>query len=175
MLRQQRCLSLVEPVPGQKMFNSPHEGEVEAALRIRTAIAPGGVYFFLVFAVGFVLGAMRVTWFVPRLGERWAELLELPLMGVAIWFSARYVVHRFALPTLPGIRWSTGCVGLLLLIGAELGLVLVLQGRSLAEYIGSRDPVSGTAYIVMLFVFAAAPWLLTRLPESRTRTSFGGH
>jgi len=120
------------------------------------------MYFVLVFSVGFVLGVARVTFLVPRLGERWAELLEMPLMGVAIWIAARFVVRRYALPAVPGARWSMGVAGLALLVAAELGLALVLQGRTLVEYIGSRDPISGSVYIGMLLVFAAAPWLLTR-------------
>jgi hypothetical protein len=37
-----------------------------------------------VFGTGFVLGPIRVLWAVPRLGERVAELMEAPLMLVAI-------------------------------------------------------------------------------------------
>jgi len=137
---------------------------------VRTAIASGGLYFLLVFTVGFILGAVRVTFLVPRLGERWAELLELPLMGVVIWFAAGYVVRKYAQSTAPSVRWSTGVVGLVYLVGAEFALVLVVQSRTFADYISSRDPVSGSVYIVMLIFFAAAPWLLTRRRESPAGT-----
>lgn len=54
----------------------------------------GSLYFALVFAVGFALGAVRVLWLVPRLGERAAELLEAPFMLAASFFFARWVVRR---------------------------------------------------------------------------------
>ncbi len=37
-------------------------------------------YFLLVFGAGFLLGIGRVLLIVPLLGERTAELLEMPLM-----------------------------------------------------------------------------------------------
>jgi len=46
-----------------------------------------------------------------------------------------------------------------LTVGAELGLALVLQDRSLGEYISSRDKVSGSVYLALLLVFAFMPRL----------------
>jgi len=43
-------------------------------------VKAGVVYFALVFAVGFVLGAIRTLWAVPRVGTRTAELMEMPIM-----------------------------------------------------------------------------------------------
>lgn len=41
-------------------------------------------YFGCVFGVGFLLGIVRVLWLVPLLGERMAELLEIPVRIVRI-------------------------------------------------------------------------------------------
>jgi hypothetical protein len=116
-------------------------------------------YFGWVFGAGFLMGSVRVPVLVPRLGERMAELLEMPVMFAVIWFASRWVVRRFALPPAAGVRWRTGLVALALMIGAELSLAILLQNRSLGEYIGSRDPVSGSVYLAMLGVFAAMPYL----------------
>ena len=80
---------------------------------------------------------------MPRLGVRTAELIEMPFMFVAIFFAARYVVRRFALV-------------------AAARLATVLQNQSLAAYIASRDPISGSVYLIMLGVFALMPSLLSR-------------
>ncbi|MGE3976218.1 MAG: hypothetical protein AB7F94_01355 [Nitrospira sp.] len=53
------------------------------------------LYFLLVFGAGFVLGIGRVFMVVPLLGERAAELLEIPLMlGVIVAAAAWLVRHR---------------------------------------------------------------------------------
>ena len=44
---------------------------------------------------------------------------------------------------------------------AEL-LAMALQGRTLAQFIASRDPVSGPVYLVMLLLFALMPAILAR-------------
>jgi hypothetical protein len=122
------------------------------------AVAAGLAYVALVFGVGFVLGVARVTLLVPRLGERTAELIELPVMVLVCVLAARFVVRRFC-PL--GMRQRIGMGGLALavLVGAELGLTLA-SGQSLASYFTDRDPVAGTAYAVSLVLFALMPALV---------------
>jgi p-aminobenzoyl-glutamate transporter AbgT len=119
----------------------------------------GVVYFTLVFGVGFLLGIVRVLALEPRLGERWAELAEAPLMLVAIIVSARFVVRRF-----PAARranyFVSGGVALLLLVCVEFSVVPGIRGLSLSEYFAERDPVAESVYALMLLIFAAMPWVL---------------
>ena len=120
----------------------------------------GALYFALVFGAGFVLGAIRIMWIVPRFGARIAELMETPIMfGVTI-LAARWIVRRLAVPLKPSSRLGMGCVGLGLMLVAEFTLVLWLRGLSISEYLASRDPVSGTVYYVMLGVFCMMPLLV---------------
>ena len=56
----------------------------------------GLAYYALVFGTGFVLGAIRVPFIVPRIGERWAELAEMPIMAVVIYLAAGFVVLGWA-------------------------------------------------------------------------------
>ena len=128
-----------------------------------TVLKAGLTYFALAFGAGFVLGAIRVTFIVPALGERWAELLEMPVMAVVIYFAARFVARKFVLPPAPASRWSVGGIALFLLLAAEVALATLMQERTLAEYIASRDPVSGSVYLGMLLIFAAMPWWLGRM------------
>lgn len=129
---------------------------------------PAVLYFALVLGTGFVLGMIRVPFLVPRLGERYAELVEMPFMFVAIVLAARHVVRRFALPASLPARLQVGFAALLMSVLAELLLATVLQGRSLVQFIASRDPVSGSVYLGMLLLFALMPAILARMRGGRT-------
>jgi len=119
----------------------------------------GGVYFVLVFGVGFLLGIVRVLVLEPRLGTRWAELAEAPLMLAAMVFSARYVVRRFPATQRASYLLSGG-IALLILVIAEFSVVLGIRSLTISEYFAVRDPVAGSVYVVMLVVFAVMPWLV---------------
>lgn len=126
-----------------------------------TVFQAGVAYFALVFGAGFLLGSIRVPLLVPRLGERIAELLEAPVMLVVIFFASRHVVRRFALNS-PQASLAVGLLGLLLLLAAELLVTVTIQQRSLAEYIASRDPISGSVYLASLLLYTVLPWLHVR-------------
>ncbi len=117
------------------------------------------VYVTLVFGAGFLLGLIRVPFVATRIGERYAELAEMPLMFLAIYFSSRFVRRKYGQNTDSVGLVAIGVIALLLLVGAELLLAGLLAGRGIGEYISSRDPVSGSVYLLMLLVFAAMPWL----------------
>ena len=124
-----------------------------------------GLYFGIVLGTGFALGVVRVPFLVPRLGERYAELLEMPIMLLVIVLAARFVVRRFRLAPDLVVRLQVGFGALALSVVAELLLATVLQSQSLTEYLASRDPVSGSVYLLLLFVFALLPVLLMSLQE----------
>lgn len=125
---------------------------------LRAALA----YFAIVLGTGFVLGMFRVPILVPRMGERWAELAEMPIMAAVIYVAAGYILRRFPEIALPRRSLVAGFLALAMSVAAELGLAMLLQDQTLAEYISSRDQVSGSVYIALLLVFALMPRL--RLP-----------
>ena len=126
-------------------------------------IRAGLVYFALVLGAGFALGTVRVPFIVPRIGERWAELAEMPIMAAVIFFAAGYVLRRFPEVRFRGRSLVVGLLALTLAVCAELGLAVALQSQTLGEYLNSRDRVSGSVYLAMLVVFALMPML--RLPR----------
>ena len=126
-----------------------------------SVLKAGGLYFCIVFGVGFVLEPIRILWAVPRFGERVSELMETPLMLIAIVMAARWTVRRSQESFAPRLL-ATGLVALGLLVSAEIALVLSLRGRSIPEHIASRDPISGGVYVISLMLFAAIPFLVRR-------------
>ena len=120
------------------------------------------IYFGLVFGIGFMLGPIRVLWVVPRIGERNAELIESPLMLIAVFLAARWTVNRFSVAAVRLNSVAVGIIALGLLLVAEILAAQWVRGISLSQYIQNREPVSGTVYLLMLTAFALMPWLVAR-------------
>jgi hypothetical protein len=127
----------------------------------------GAVYFAPVFSAGFVLGAVRMLWIVPLLGVRLAELMESPIMLAVTILAARRVVRGGT-----GNPIGVGVIGLAFLLAAEIALAVGVRHLSLREYICSRDPVSGTVYVMLLAAFAVMPFLVS--PKRYEKASADG-
>lgn len=126
------------------------------------ALKMGALYFGLVFGAGFLLGPIRIFWLEPRVGARWAELAEAPIMLAVMLLAARWIVRRFDVPRTPSVRLGLGFVALAFMLIAEFGLVLGLRGMTMEQYFATRDPVSGTVYYALLLLFAWLPYLCAR-------------
>ena len=137
-----------------------------AAMRV---LRPGLLYFAIVFAAGFALGAARVLWLAPALGARAAELLEVPVMLAIAIAAAVWIARRFALPATLGARLGMGAVALVLMLAAEFLLVLPLRGMTPAAYLAGLDPLSAAAYYAALVAMAAAPLFVPPVPLRRAR------
>lgn len=120
-------------------------------------VKAAATYFLIVFSAGFILGLIRVPLLVPRMGARASELLEIPVMLVVVTWSA----HRIAAQNLDLSRdrlLAVGALALFFMSTAELAMAMALSGQAAWEYVVSRDPVSGTAYLLALLLFAVAPY-----------------
>ncbi|MDH4155586.1 MAG: hypothetical protein OEV01_17580, partial [Nitrospira sp.] len=123
------------------------------------------LYFLLVFGAGFVLGTGRVLIVVPLLGERVAELLEMPLMLAVIVTAARWVV-RHKLDGRQSSALSVGFIAMGFVLLADLAVGMWLRGMSAKEVFLNRDPVSGAAYYAALLLFAVMPAIIHRFKQA---------
>jgi len=122
-------------------------------------------YFAIAFGAGFCLALIRIPFLEPRLGARWAELLEMPVMFAVMLLASRHMARRFAVAPGAGPRLAMGFVGLGCMLAAEFGLVLALRGMTIEQYFATRDPLSGMVYYLMLLLFALLPYLQGRGPR----------
>jgi hypothetical protein len=129
---------------------------------VKEALKAGVLYFALVFAAGFVLGAIRTLWVVPRLGVRTAELMEAPIMLCVSILAARWVVRHVGIPPLGSRRLALGCIALGLMLLVEFTFVLWVRGLTIRGYFEARDPVSETVYFITLAAFAVIPIFVGR-------------
>jgi hypothetical protein len=86
--------------------------------------------------------------------------MEMPIMLAVTIVAARWTVLRLSVPMMWSARLGMGCIALVLMLIAEFGFVLWIRGLSIKEYFATRDPVSGTAYYLLLIVFAIMPRLV---------------
>jgi hypothetical protein len=117
------------------------------------------IYALLVFGVGFCLGAIRVLFVVPQIGVRWAETLEAPLMVLASFLAARFVLNGRG----PFDRLQSIFIGLMALgfmACAEFSFVFA-QGMTISGYLAAKDLVSGSVYLISLGMFALMPLVVT--------------
>jgi hypothetical protein len=136
-------------------------------MSVQQNLKAGIAYFALVFGTGFALGTVRTLWIVPRIGVRNAELLESPLMLVAIVFAAGWTGRLIGNSGGSTSRLVVGVLALAMLLAAEVAMGMTLQGLSFVEVFTKHDPVSGTVYYALLGVFASMPWLLWKFGKQR--------
>lgn len=102
---------------------------------LRAALA----YWGMIFALGFVLGTMRVLWGAEALGETGFILIEVPLLLAASWFTTRWLVKRYQLSSV-GAAASMGALAFALLMMAELALATALGGQTPGEWFAGLWP-----------------------------------
>lgn len=130
------------------------------AATLGTTILAGTGYFAAVFAVGFLLGTIRVLFVVPLIGDSRAELVEMPLMLIAVFLAARWIVLRFNLPVGAAGRLPPGCIALALMLSGEWLVMTFLRNQTFAEYLASRNFLALSMYALSLLAFALMPWLV---------------
>lgn len=90
-------------------------------------------YWAAIFALGFVLGAVRVSWGAAALGETCFMLGEVALLLVASAWVARVLTRRHRIVSVMATL-TMGCVSFVLLIAAELALATSLGGLVANEW-----------------------------------------
>lgn len=119
-----------------------------------------GIYYFLViFALGFCLGAVRVVWLIPSLGETSALLIEIPIMLAAAWMVSKAIIQRLKLPQEFGVRSKMGGTALALLLVAEALLANVGFGENLHDYLDEYRTTNGAIGLLAQLLFGAIPIL----------------
>ena len=122
-------------------------------------IRAGIAYFAAVFAVGFVLGVIRVLLVIPRIGEMAAVMIEIPLMLTVSWIFCRKFVARFSVANRLPDRLSMGCLALVLTLMAEGALSVFLAGRTIPEHLELYRSTHVQVGLAAQFVFGLFPAL----------------
>ncbi|WP_374528149.1 hypothetical protein [Novosphingobium sp.] len=124
-------------------------------------LANAASYWVGIFALGFVLGAVRVLWLAPRVGLKWALAIELPIMLAASWVFARRLHARRPLPS-HNAALAMGGIAFALLIGSEVLLATQLFGATLGGWASALTSPEGRLGLAGQIGFGALPGLVWR-------------
>jgi len=130
---------------------------------VRATLKTGATYFAAAFAVGFVLGTVRVLLLLPVVGETAAVLLEIPIILFASWIAARWSSTRFDVPAEMPPRVVMGAVGFAFLMLAELLVSSLIFGRSLEDTVTNYQSLPGVLGLSAQVIFALLPVFQARL------------
>lgn len=118
-------------------------------------------YWAGIFALGFVLGSVRVLWLASRIGALIAVLAELPLMLAASWLWARRLARRHPLAS-RGEALGAGALAFALLLASEAALGRFGFGQDLCAWFAALWRLPGAVGLAGQLAFAALPALAWR-------------
>lgn len=121
----------------------------------------GLAYGLFAFALGFILGTMRVLLVAPRLGEGMAVLLELPLMLAACWWWAGWVVRRHQVDD-RNRALAIGLIGFAVLMIGEIAVGIGMMGLSPTEWLADFAKPTPQLGLAAQLLAAAMPLLRAR-------------
>ena len=116
-------------------------------------------YFAIVFAVGFLLGALRVLLVVPAIGELPATAAELPLLLLVSWVACGFLVKQNAFASTLPQRLAMGAIAFSILMLCELGFSTLVFNRTLVDYLAQFHNPPGLLGLAGQVMFAAIPAL----------------
>ena len=125
----------------------------------------GATYFLVVYALGFLLGTVRVLLVIPRIGETGAVLLETPIILGASWVASRWSANRFAVPAEAAPRLAMGGFAVTLLMLAEIAVSMLAFGRAWTDIIALYRSLPGVIGLAAQAAFAVLPFVQALLKE----------
>ncbi|KAH6952487.1 hypothetical protein BKA56DRAFT_605292 [Ilyonectria sp. MPI-CAGE-AT-0026] len=133
-------------------------------LPLTTVIRLAFTYFGIVFSTGFFFGTIRQLYVIPKyhLPSFNAEIIEAPLMLIAVIIWANWLVNHYKIPAKATVRLAVGLLG--------LGVMACVEFMG-SRFVGERGPAeeseeeewAGVARVLYLFdliVFGIMPWIL---------------
>jgi hypothetical protein len=119
-------------------------------------------YFLVLFALGFVLGTIRVIFVIPRFGELTATIAEVPVMLAAAYCVCHWAIRRWQVPHKIAIRLVMVPWFLVLLFLFESLLGAMLFKRPLAEQWEALGTPAGLVGLSAQIISAFLPLLVAK-------------
>lgn len=123
------------------------------------ALRAGLVYGSGIFTLGFLLGTLREIWLAPLFGRDAVVLVEGPLILLAAWFAAWWLIRGHGVAALAGRRLLMGAVAFAVLMLGEAAVAVFGYGRTLAMHLATYATAQGMLETMPQIAFALFPLL----------------
>ncbi len=129
---------------------------------MKRALIAATVYVLILFALGFVLGTIRVLFVAPGIGVLRATLMEVPLMLTAAYLLCRWAIARWQVAPTLSARAAMALWFLVVLALFETLVGVTLFGRTLAETWSGLASPAGLIGLAAQIVAALLPLVIDR-------------
>lgn len=129
---------------------------------MRRALTAATAYILILFTLGFVLGIIRVTQLIPRIGELAATIIEAPVMLMFGFGVCRWTLQRWNVADDLKIRLAMAIWFIILLFVLETFLGSILFGRTLADQWAALKTISGILGLSAQLLTAFMPIIIGR-------------
>ncbi len=133
---------------------------------MRQALLAGIIYFAGIFALGFLLGTLRVLVFATLLDETILVLVEMPIILCASWVFCRYLIAKLPVATQIADRILMGGAALALLLTAEIGTSVLGFDRTISDHLEQYAAPASQIGLFGQLLFATFPLVQLQLPET---------
>jgi len=103
-------------------------------------VLKAGIFYFLgVFAMGFIMGALRSFFLVSYTGPVIAVLIEIPLMLLFAWYLCLLLTRKLEIPVDIYGRLVMGSVAFACLMTGEILIAVLLQAGRVTDFFLTFD------------------------------------
>jgi hypothetical protein len=129
---------------------------------MKRPLIAASAYFLVLFALGFVLGALRVIFVAPRIGPLAGVCAEVPVMVIAAFFASRWAIRRWQVAPNIMIRFAMTVWFLALLLLFETVFGTLLFGRTAAAQMAAMATLAGLVGLSGQIIAALMPVFVRR-------------
>jgi hypothetical protein len=124
------------------------------------------LYFLAVFAVGFIIGPIRVLLLEPRLGPVAGVLCEAPFLFAAFIGAAHWSLRATRIALDARSLLLVGIIALVMQQLADFAGGAVLRGWTVSEQLTQLSTPQGAIYVLLLIIFVVMPLVVSRFHKS---------
>jgi hypothetical protein len=125
--------------------------------KIKSALLAGILYFLGIFALGFVMGAIRTFVLVPRIGALAGVLIEIPIMLTVSWYYSNKLKIRYSISSENRYLILFGGSSYVWLMLAEYSVSVFAFNQSSTEFFANIRTLPGSLGLLAQIVFGSIP------------------